>query len=238
MVDGLHHRVAPPLDAFAQVDQQDRIHLPDRFGGEVVAVHQFFRRQLVAAAAEFQLLCQHGLVIEHQTVLAAARQIVQAYTQIHQHAFVPCDQSGFGGGDDVLARQGFPVVTQVGRFRQPQHHLQITQTAGAFLDVGFKVKGDVVETSMTFALLVDLGVEVGLQFADVSQFRVHRRQQGVVAPDRARFEQAGIHGDVLRGFFQAFGGGAHRDTGLQPHVPKQADKAFHRAGRVHPRALR
>ena len=116
-----------------------------------------------------QLCRQRRLVIKHQPVFTAAGQIMEPYAQIHQHSFMARNLSGFVGGDDVLCGERLPIIAQLCGLRKPQHHLQIAQTAGTFLDVRFKIKRDVVMTCMPFALFRNLGVEELLQMARLMQ---------------------------------------------------------------------
>ena len=158
---------------------------------------------------------------------------MKADANIDQHAPVMADHLQFVRGDQPVRLQRLPVVAQIGRSCQPQHCLKIAQTAGTFLDVRFKIQGDVVVTRVAAFLLVDFS---GEKSADLTRFFERTLEffhQQKVTPDAAHFQQSRIDGDIFRRLFNAFRQRPHRDARLQADIPKQADKNFHARIRHH-----
>ena len=110
--------------------------------------------------------------------------------------------------------------------------------AGAFLDVGFQVKRNVVVALMAAALFGDLGREECIDGAVFFQRAIECFNQRLIAPDPSRFEQAGIDGNVFFRLHYALAEGAHGDAGFQTDVPQQADEGFDRHCRGHGAAVR
>ena len=152
---------------------------------------------------------------------------MQADADVDQHTPVPVDHRQFIGSNQTRSLQCLPVVTQIGRFRQPHDRLQVAQTTRAFLDVRLKIEGDIVVARVAAFLLVDFGVEESADRAGLLQRPPKFLDKREVSPNAAHFQEAGVDSDILCRFLDAFGDCAHRDARLQADVPKQTDEGFY-----------
>ena len=102
--------------------------------------------------------------------------------------------------------------------------MQIAQCAGRFLDVGLQIGVVIAGVSLFLFQTFCLGK---LRRVKVTQeLFLKAGKQGARPLNMARFQQAGLHRDVLRGEFETLGDRAHAVADLQADVPKDADKSF------------
>ncbi len=167
-------------------------------------------------------------MIEHQAVLAPAREVVQADAQVLQHALVGRDGGGLARRDQALLGELGPGLPEARGAREPQHHLQVAQSPGAFLDVGLEVVGRLLEALVAALLLPELGLEEVAHRAARAQPLVQGGEEPRIARNQARLEETRVHGDVLGSLLDAFGDGAHAVAGLEAAVPQLADEALDR----------
>ena len=215
-------------DALLDVHHQDLVQLRHRLGRPVVAVHQHLAAALALGGLVAEAVGHRGLQVEDQAVLAAAGHHVQPGADQPQRAFVLVELAHLERRHQALGRELAPGAAQARGARDPDHHLQVAQAAGAFLAVGFQRVRRALVLHVALLHLQRLRAQEGAG--------VHRLQAGVAegredaarAADQPRFEQRRLHGDVARGLFQALVDGAHRRADLQPDVPAGGDEAFDR----------
>ena len=98
-------------------------------------------------------------MVEQQPVLAPARQQMQAETHLPEKVPAAHQQAALVLGEHAVAHQVLQVRGVEMALQHPSDHMDVPQTAGALLDVGFKVIGRVVELSVALLLLGELGLE-------------------------------------------------------------------------------
>ena len=148
--DRPHRRTLRTLNTFFDVEQQDLVELRHGFRGPVVAPHQCFRGALPGTGCMAETLGDGGLQIEDQPVLAPLRHHVQARADEPKHALVALQLLDLERRDQALGRQRMPGFAQTRCPRDPDQDLQVAQSAGAFLAVGFQ------RVRRVFVLLVAL----------------------------------------------------------------------------------
>jgi hypothetical protein len=168
------------------------------------------------------------LQVEHEPVFTAAGDHVQARTNQLEQPFVAVELLHFERRDQPFGRQRVPVLAQACGTCDPDHHLQVTQPARAFLAVGFERVGRVFELAVALQHLQRLRTQKGL--------RVHRVRIGMPkaveyasrAAQVTRFEQRCLHGHVALGQCDAFGHRAHAGADFEADVPACGDEGFDR----------
>ena len=123
--------------------------------------------------------------------------------------------------DERVLGDRLPRGAEARGAREPEHHLQVPQAPGAFLDVGLEVVGGFLEALVAALLLAELGLEERAHVAPGAQARVELEHHRDVARDEPRLEHARVHGHVLHRLLDALGDGAHAVAGLQAHVPER-----------------
>ena len=68
-----------------------------------------------------------------------------------QLVFTSLNQTQLTGSQPVVVVQFLPSVTDIGRFGQPQHQVQIAQTSRAFFAIRFEAVWRVIKFGMTLA---------------------------------------------------------------------------------------
>ncbi len=216
-------REQPGLD----VEQQYGIELRDGLGSPVVSAHELLAGALGGRCIEPQALGERRLHVEHEHVLAAARQQVQARAQTLQELFVATQLLEFAIGEQVARKQFRPAVAEPRGLGHPQDDLQITQPAGAFLAVRLEAVGRVLvfRVALTnFQLLAAKkcqGIEID------GEALLECLEKRPVAGDETRFEQARLHRDVSLRFAQAFVDRAYGRSDLDADVPEEPDERLH-----------
>ena len=213
-----------------QVLQQDDVDLPDHFRGPVVALHQLLARAPGRRVGEPELVRERALQVEHEAILAPAREIVEPHPQRAYQPLLPRHGARLLQRDQPGAREIAPSAPETGGARDPQDRVQVAQPARAFLDVGLEVVGGVVILEMSLLLLEHLRF--------VERQHVHRR--GKAAAESAMqspgsgyetvLEQARRDRDIDRHLVDALGDRAHAVADVEPGIPEHADQAFDERG--------
>ena len=174
---------------------------------------------------------QRRLHVEHQPVLAASREVVQADAQLVDQPLVARNFARFDRSHQFVPGELAPRATKAGGARDPDDGLQVAQPARTFLDVGLEVVRGVLVPQMALLLLEN--------FRFVKPAHIQRRREAAAKAivqrtrpiEQPMLEQAGTDRHVARHFRFAFVDGAHRVRNFEPGVPELADEAFDRAFR-------
>ncbi len=224
LVDAPHHQILRAVDPLLDVLQQDLIELSHRLGGPVVAPHQLFTGAVLAVGVEAETLGQGVLQIEDQPVFTPARHAMQPGPDQLEQTFIALQLTGLEATDQPLGRHLVPAATQAGRAGDPAQHLQIAQTARAFLAVGFQRERRVLVLDMALAHFQRLGAQKGGRIEGLA----HAPAEAVVKPARSAqkptFQQRGLYGYIAIRLDDAFADGADRGTQLQPEIPTGGDE--------------
>ncbi len=225
-----HRRRRGGVEARMDVLQQDDVDLPHQLGGAVIALHQLLARAARRRVGEAQLARERRLQVEHQAILAAIREVVQPYAQAADEALVPRHGARFRHRHQIVPRELAPAAAVACRARDPQDRLEITQAAGALLDVRLEVVRRVVILEVALLLLQRLRL--------VERARIERLREKAAEllrqPPRARqvavLEEARAHGHVGRHLARAFLDRAHGVRELEADVPERGEEALERRG--------
>jgi len=215
-------RVQPRM----QVLQQDDVDLPHQLGGPVIALHQLLAGPLRRRVGHVELFSQRRLLVEHQSILAPAGQVVQAHADRADEPFLPGNGARLRDGHQPVPREFHPRSPQSGGTADPQHRLQVAQAARAFLDVGLKVVDSVIELLVALLLLEGLG---GIETAHVHACLEHGAevpQQPARAMKKAVFQQARANRGVAGHLRSTL---AHRPDGMaqfDADVPQRREVAL------------
>ncbi len=228
-VDRLHRQVFRPVDAFLEVEQQHLVELRHRLGRPVVALHQHLGRAHRRVAVVAERLGHGRLQVEHQAVLAAAGDQVQARADQLERALLALQLLHLEWRQQPVRGHLAPGLAQARGARDPGQHLQVAQAARALLAVGLQRVGRVLVLDLALAHLERLRAQ--------ERARVHRL--GVDTPEhvehaartgeQAALEQRRLHGDVGARLEQALVDRAHRRADLQADVPARRDEGLDRA---------
>ena len=211
-----------------QVLQQDHVDLAHELGRAVVALHQLLARALGRRVDEPDLARERVLQVEHQPVLAAAGEVVQAHAQ-----------RADAGAPAATPSRASPVVMSPARAssrhdaaeargaRDPDHRLQVAQAAGAFLDVGLEVVRGVVVLEVALLLLEHLRLVERRARPSPPRTRARNRAYSAREPATSRCSsRLVLHRDVGGHLGFAFVDRAHAVADLDADVPQQADEAL------------
>ncbi len=194
----------------------------------IVLFHELFHRQSLVIVPVAEVSGQFTLMVKQQTIFTASG------NQVQTKAYLPEKGLSFMQGLIFVFRkktvihqfvQGFGIEVA---FRHPADHLDIAQSAGAFLDIGLQVIGGVVKLVVPLLLFRQFGFEefaagpdsirTGLSFLLFKQ--VNRADQ------QAGFLQVGGHGDILFGLLVTLFDAAHALPDLQTDIPQESQEAF------------
>ena len=180
------------------VQQHRGVHLRDHLRRAVVVLHQQLAGALAGGRLEARLLRDGVLHVEHEPVLAAPGDEVQARADLLHAAFREPDDVRLGRGQQSAARELGPVGAVAGRAGDPQHDVEVAQAAGTLLDVRLEAVRRLVVLRVALLLLEHLGPVVRLAVDGVD----HRARKGLeVAPragDQPGLEHRRQHGHVAR----------------------------------------
>ena len=119
LIERLRCRIVPVKQAQLDVLQHDRVHLGDRLGRPVVALHHHFARAACRGRMEAGALRDRVLHIEYEAVLAPIGDEMQPGANLLQTALAAADQAGFLGGDQSAPRQLRPGLAVAKRTCDP-----------------------------------------------------------------------------------------------------------------------
>ena len=161
-------------------------------------------------------------MIEQHAIFGAPGEVVQANAKMLQEALDTAQLAGFAAGDQASAGKIAPTAAEPCSARDPAQHLQIAQTAWAFLAVRFERVGGVVETRIALLLLELLGLVKAAHVERGVVALVEFVKQSLVTGEEARLEQRCLYGDVIVGDVDALIHRAYRMADLQPDIPQRA----------------
>ena len=220
------------VDFFLDAHAHDLAQLGDGFGGPVIVAHQRF----AGAHGQFAALGRGGAVakgfghgglqVKHQPVFMAPGDGVQAGANQAQQGFVGGQLVALVFGNQAVFGQLLPVIAKTGGLGQPDHGLQITQATGGLFAVGLQRIGREVVFGVALAHFQQLAGQKGLRVHLRGKAGVELSVQSFAAGDATRFQQGGLRGQILGGFFQALGDGAHAGANFQPRIPATANELF------------
>jgi hypothetical protein len=209
---------------YTDVLQEDRVDLGDRFRCPVVFLHQLFAGSPCGGGCKTQLLGQHCLVLEEQTVFAAADVQVQVRTQPAQEGLAPFEDALLLGSNEAEFLEVLPATAVTCRLRNPQDHLQIAQASWALLAVRLQAAGCIAEALVAVLLLHAFGLEEGGCVQTSPENRREPPEQGPTAGKQPGLDHRRLNGDVAGGFLQTLFHGSHGVAGFESDVPKDADQ--------------
>jgi len=230
-IERQHRRfLALTEDRFLEQLQQQVVETGQRLDAAVIQLHEVLDRLVVVGVHITEQRRQLDLMIEQQPVLVAAGDHVQGEAHPPQEILAGEQLVAFLLAEEAAVAQlvqGEGVEVALG---DPGHGVDVAQAAGAFLDVGLQLVAGIVVLGVALALLFQLGAEEGVHRPHL--VRRHRfLQRGVqrgVAAQRARLDQVGDDGDVLRRQFGAFGHRAHAAADFQADVPEEGEELLQR----------
>ena len=191
--------------------------------GAVIAPHHALAGAQLRGRRNAQLLRQLLLVVEHHAVVVATAQLVQTDAHVLQQSLMALCLVCLACREQTVLCQRLPGVSQAGGTRDPQHTVQVAQTAGTFFQIRFQIEIDIGIALVALALFLLFGE---IESAHI-QMRLHgllqRIEQTARTVDQACLEQVGLHRDVAAGF-DALGHGPHAVADFQPSVPPLADQ--------------
>ncbi len=204
LTDRPHELLLRTVDALLEIEQQDLVKLGHCLGGPVVAAHQRFRGALPIGRGVAKALGHGGLQVEHEAVLAAARDHMQFGANQREQTFVALQLAALKRSDQTLVGKRLPGLAQMRGARDPDQHLQVAQAAGAFFAVGLERVRRVFVLGMTLTHFQRLGAQEGACVHRLGELALEAPVERLLAGEQARFEQRGLHGHVASSFAQAF----------------------------------
>ena len=164
-VDLLHGFVGDRKQGGRNVLQQDGVELRDHLRAAVIALHEDFGRPARGCGLHAECRCQGLLMIEDQSVLATACDVMQACACVAHEALDAMQLTRLGRRDQAARGQFRPGRTKAAGTRHPLDHLQVAQTARAFLAVGLEAVRRFLVALMAFLLLQSFRLEKVLRIA-------------------------------------------------------------------------
>ena len=209
-----------------QVLQQDHVDLAHELGRAIVALHQLLGGAPRRRVDQAELARERALLVEHEPVLAAAGEVVQAHAQRADEALLARHGARLVHRDEAGLRQLAPRAPEAGGERDPEHRLQVAQSARIFLQVGLEVVRGVVILQVALLLLERLRLvelaHVERSGEPLAELAIEAARSG----DEPVLEQARLDRHVVRHFGLALVDGAHAVPDFQPDVPQHAEKAL------------
>ncbi len=139
--------------------QQYIAHLGDDLDAAIITLHEDFAGAACRSIDYAVMFRQIALIIEKQAILATSGQIMQTGAQVEQKMLETLDMPHFGRVQKTRVHQIAPIFADGSRARQPAQIVQITQTAGTFLEIGLQLISAVIESRMTLILFGQLAFE-------------------------------------------------------------------------------
>ncbi len=206
--------------------QHLRIHLRDRLGRPVVALHQYFTGATRGGGAVAGMLGDGMLNVEHQPVFAPARDQVQPGADFLQPSLTAPNQPGLLGRDQAVARKLGPARAVAGGPRNPQQHVQVPQPARAFLDIGLEAVRRLVVLGVALALFENFRAKVGLAVERLDDGALEAPEERPWTGDEARLEQRSQHGHIRAGLVLTFPDRADTVADGEAEVPEAAHQSL------------
>ncbi|GIX22614.1 MAG: hypothetical protein KatS3mg121_1397 [Gammaproteobacteria bacterium] len=216
------------LDRFLEQLQEQLVEPLELRDGAEVLLHELFDGQVRLVTPVTETLGEFALMVEQQPVFAPPGDVVEEEADAPQQPPALEQRLELLVGEEAQAGEVFQPVGAEVAARDPEHRLDVAQSARALLEVRLEAVGGVAELGVPALLLGELGLEeVGPRpDAALGDGGLHALEQGRAARQGPRFHQVGDHGDVARGFLAALGDGAHAVADLQAQVPEQADETL------------
>ncbi len=215
-------------DRGAEVLQQDRVQLRDRFRGAVVPLHEQLAGALRAGRGDPEGLGERALIVEQDPILAATRQEVKPDADLGEERGVPTELEGLLPRHEPACREVAPVGAEPAGAADPEDHMQVAQAARRLLEIRLEAIRTVLVLLVSLLLLQALRLEERLGFESAAEHRPECVERGAAPAEKARFEQGGLDRDVLRRLLDALVDGAHAMAQFDPDVPEMADEALDR----------
>ncbi len=196
--------------------------------GAVVALHQLLDRQRVGGIFVAETVRELDLVVEQQPILVPPGEHVQAEAHLPQEGLRLLQAPQFRRRQEAMGHQFIERLRAEVAFRHPADGLDVAQSAGPGLHVGFEVVGGVVRLQVPLLLLAHFGGEEIAHRPDAigRERRAHCRQQRGRAREPARFEQRGHHAHIGEALLEAVVDRAHAVADLETDVPEEGDELF------------
>src|SRR5688572_7066784 len=181
-----------------QVLQQDRVDLTHESRRAVIALHQLLGRALARGVLEPELLRERRLQVEHEAVLATAREIVEPDAKSADQLFATRHRARLLERDEAVRSELAPRPAEPGRTRDPDDRLKVAQAAGTFLDVRLEVVRGVVMLDVPLLLLERLALVERAHVERVEEALLEFVEQLAAAGEQAMLEETRSHGHVTR----------------------------------------
>ena len=146
-------------DGFFEQLQQQLIETRQLHDRLVVGLHELLDRQRVLPVHETHLCGHPALVIKQQAVFTPAADAVQDESDLPQKILAFDQRLVFRSRQETVRDQILQGIGPEVAFGDPPDHLDVTQTAGTLLYIGFQVVGAVVVFVVALALFFALGLE-------------------------------------------------------------------------------
>ena len=223
-IQRLRFRLA--LEFLLETLQQALADAQHQRGTAIEALHHPLDIGIVGLVLVGEARRKRALVVEAQALLALAGDHVQAPAQALQLTGGAQQGVAFVRADLAHRLQLRQTRHAMHADRHPAQRLQVTQSAGAFLDIGLEVVRGIAEARVPAAQLLALAVEVVGRRPHVVHCDdlLQCGHRGCVACQLARIHQRGLGGDVGTGRLARGGQRAHRMRGLYASVPQQGNE--------------
>ncbi len=153
-------------DLFLEQLQQHFVQPAQVHDRAVVALHQLLDSKRITRVFVTEHLCEPGLVIEEQPVLATSGQHVQAVTHTPQECLPVFQEPQLPRREKLVCKQLVEGVNVEMPLGNPADHLDVTEPTGTPLDVGFEFVRGVVVTMMARELLGAFRLEEAIRRPD------------------------------------------------------------------------
>jgi hypothetical protein len=198
--------------------------------------HEALHPVLPAVARIAHARAHHGLQVEGQPVFGAAGNVMHVEPHGPQKVPGPAHAAQFLAVQQVqlAGNQLVGRVMAESRAHHPVQRLQVAQAAAAFLDVRLHQEGAFAEAAMAFMAFGLLGGDEAARAAGAPRLverLLERFEQGRIAGDQPRIDQAGADGQVVFGIGQAMRDAARGVAHLQAEIPHEIQHELDHAQR-------
>ena len=196
-------------------------------GDEVVALHETLDGADTIALAIAHPSRDLGLQVEGEAVFGAAGEIVKVAADRPQEAARPQEPHQRLAREQTLPHELARIVARLDEAGDPQQRLQVAQTALALLDVGFEQEARVAHALMALVPFGELGLgERGTATGGnvVREAPLQLAEQLGRAPQRSRFDQRGLDGQIGLGEPDGVLYRADRLADLEAQIPELVEQ--------------